>query len=82
MKETELFLSLGSLRESVINFYNRCSNLRERSAETFDLYKNNLLQVIGKNEKQINETNLYMAKSRNVDLLGNKAADFVRQMNL
>ena len=82
MKITDLFLSLGSLRESVINFYNRCLILRDRSPEVFDKYKNKLLENIDKNEKQITETNLYMARGRNSDLLANKTNDFIRLMNI
>lgn len=81
IKKIEMFKNLGFLRDLTLNYYNKCYYIRDRDPDLFDRYKLRLKELIAASEKRVLASNNANANARNGDLLGAKAAEFLKQVS-
>lgn len=78
LKKVELYKNLGYFRDLALNYYNKCSYIRERDPDLFDKYKLRLKELIVASEKRVVATNHNNSRSRNIDLISAKTTEFVK----
>ena len=79
MKTLELFTQLNNLRDTVFNYYNRCSYVADRNPEVYAKFKQNLKEYVNHQERKVVENSVSTANSRNADLLNNLVGEFAKR---
>ena len=80
-KKFEMFKLFVHMRSIALNEYNKCFHMKDRDADSFDLFKDKLKMHIDSREKTFMEDYMRKTRSKNIDDIQANMASFMKSTN-